>query len=176
MFSSLVFEALIIVAIGFILVLIIGSIFSGTMTFFENHSLKLVIAFIIIVIIISIAFYIISKCKYASITLIITMIPGSMLLVCQLIEAVESLATLGADILLIFGLILIPVAIVVYGIIFAIILLFGIGIPFACEYFDSEENNVLRNALIIASIVCAVVFFAIAINSEGWQYVLMSAK
>lgn len=176
MFSSLMLEAAIVLLIGFILVSIIGSIFSGTMEFFANHSLKLVIVLAVIVIIVSIAAYVFSKCKYASITYAITMVPASILLVCQLIEAVESLANLGGDILLIFGLLLFPAAIILYGIIFAIILLFAIGIPLACEYADSTERYILRNILIIASIICAVVFIFLAINSDGWQYILMSAK
>lgn len=176
MFTTSMLEIAVFLLIGFILISIIGSIFSGTMAFFENHSLKLVITLAVIVVIVSVAVYLFSKCKYASITHAITMIPASVLLICELIEAIESLARIREDILLFFGIFIIPAAAIFYGIIFAIILIFAFGIPIACEYADSRGRYILRNFSIVASIICAVTFIIISISSTGWQYILMSSQ
>lgn len=176
MFTTSMTEIAVFLLLAFVLSSIIGSIFSGTSNFFETYSFELVIALAIIVVIVSIAVYLISKKKYFSITHIITMIPASILLICELIEAIEGLASAGGDILLFFGIFIIPLVVIFYGIIFAIILLFAFGIPMACEYADSEGRYVWRNLLIGASFICAVAFIMIALNSTGWQYILMTAK
>lgn len=163
----------IVLFITFLITGLMGIVFDGVELFFQNNLFIVVLIISALLIIISVIIYRNEKSMLASIMFATTMIPASILMICLLIEAFDELAILDGAILLLVGWLLIPLELLVYGILLAIILLFAVGLPIL--YLSAGKNQIaLKTVFVILSIVVAVGFIHIAKNCSGWEYMVNS--
>lgn len=150
-----------------------GMVFDGVELFLQNNLFIVVLVISILIIIASALIYRNEKNIMGSIIFATTMIPASILMICLLIEAFAVLTRLGGVILLFVGWLLIPLEILIYGILFAIIILIAVGLPIL--YLGTSSNQIaLKIVFVILSIVVAVGFVHIAKNCGGWEYIVNS--